>query len=242
MGSIAPLKIAVLINSPPGNEFWNDVKKAYDDAFHSVASDAQIDCYDPVFDANFPDPGKYDFIVLSGGKADSSSSEPWVLGVLDFVRNTARDFPKVKMLGICWGHQAIQRALGGIVHAVPTGPIAAIQDTKLTPEGKDFFRFAPGTESYRAPEFHVREVAKPAPNFIHLAEGHECFVNEANTILTFQAHPEIHNALAKKMFADEDDVYTGNSSKEQIAKEIEKLDKPMDGRLLLERIVEWARK
>lgn len=44
------------------------------------------------------------------------------------------------------------------------------------------------------------------------------------------------------MFADEDDVYTGNSSKEQIAKEIEKLDKPMDGRLLLERIVEWARK
>lgn len=67
-------------------------------------------------------------------------------------------------------------------------------------------------------------------------------MNEANTILTFQAHPEIHNALAKKIFADEDDVYTGNSSKEQIAKEIEKLDKPMDGRLLLERIVEWARK
>jgi len=44
------------------------------------------------------------------------------------------------------------------------------------------------------------------------------------------------------MFADEDDVYTGNSSKEQIAKEIEKLDKPMDGGLLLERIVEWVRK
>lgn len=129
----------------------------------------------------------------------------------------------------------------------------------MTPEGKDFFRFAPGTESYvsilcsinntsvkltankRAPEFHVREVAQPAPNFVHLAEGHECFVNEANTILTFQAHPEIHNALARKMFADEDDVYTGNSSREQVEKEIEKLEKPMDGRLLLERIVEWVR-
>jgi len=127
MDSAAPLRIAILINSPPGNEFWNDVKTAYYDAFHSVASDAQIDFYDPVFDGNFPDGGKYDFIVLSGGKADSSSSEPWVMGVLDFVRNTARDFPKVKMLGICWGHQAIQRALGGIVNAVPTGPIVSSQ-------------------------------------------------------------------------------------------------------------------
>lgn len=66
-------------------------------------------------------------------------------------------------------------------------------------------------------------------------------MNEANTILTFQAHPKIHNALAKKMLTDEDDMYTGNSSKEQVAKEIEKLDKPMDGRLLLERIVKWVR-
>lgn len=101
------LNIAVLINSPLGNELWHDVKKAYGDAFHSIAPDSQIDFYDPVFDANFPDPAKYNLVVLSGGKADSSSSEPWVLGVLDFVRNTARDFPWTKMLGICWDHQAI---------------------------------------------------------------------------------------------------------------------------------------
>lgn len=43
------------------------------------------------------------------------------------------------------------------------------------------------------------------------------------------------------MFADKDDVYTGNSSRGQIEKEIEKLDKPMDGRLLLKRIAEWVK-
>lgn len=66
-------------------------------------------------------------------------------------------------------------------------------------------------------------------------------MNEANTILSFQAHPEIDNALAKKMFRDEDDVYTSNSSREQIEKEIEKLEQPMDGALLLERIIQWVK-
>lgn len=90
------------------------------------------------------------------------------------------------------------------------------------------------------PQFHVREVGKPAPGSIHLAQNHECFVNEANTVLSFQGHPEIHSALAQKMLLEEDDVYTGNSSKQQIQEELLKLEKPTDGTVILKRIMEWV--
>ncbi|KAB8230786.1 hypothetical protein ETB97_001734 [Aspergillus alliaceus] len=240
MSSITPLKIAVLINSPPDNrDFWLDVRQSWQEAFAIVSPTAEVDLYDPVVERKFPNALEYNLVVLSGGKADASCSEPWVLGVLDYVRNIVQNSPNTKILGICWGHQAVSRALGGQVRAVPTGPIAAIQDIHLTEVGKKFFPFAAISGSYRAPEFHVREVATPAPGFIHLAENNECFVNEANSVLTFQAHPEISNKLARKMLLEEDKEYNGNTSAEQLKREVQKLEQSTDGIKLLERVIQW---
>ncbi|KAH8422402.1 type 1 glutamine amidotransferase [Aspergillus melleus] len=217
MANPAPLRIAVLINTPPGNEFWNDVRGSYRDAFGIIAPSSQVDMYDPVLECHFPNPREYDLIVLSGGKADASSSESWVLRVLKFLQKTARKSPKTKILGICWGHQAILRAFGGEIRPVPTGPIAGIEDVKLTDAGKKFFSTRAGVTTYRLPEFHVREVARPGVGFVHLAESHEIFVDQENTVLSFQAHPEVQAELAKKMLLEEDDVYNGNLFEKKIS-------------------------
>ena len=42
------------------------------------------------------------------------------------------------------------------------------------------------------------------------------------------------------MLLEEDDVYTGNSSEQQIQEELLKLERPTDGTVILKRIVEWV--
>ncbi|PYH76820.1 copper/iron-regulated glutamine amidotransferase [Aspergillus uvarum CBS 121591] len=236
-----PLRIAILINTPPDTAFWHDVRKCYQDSFLAVAPTAQIDMYDPVFECRFPRPADYDLVVLTGGKADASSSEPWVLGVLEFLRTAAKEAPQTKILGICWGHQALSRALGGVVRAVPSGPIAGLEDVRLTEAGRKFFACDENTTSYRLPEFHVREVAQPGDGFIHLAENHEMFVNQQNTVLSFQAHPEIEAEMAKQLLLEEDDVYNGRLSQQELEGHLTRLERPTDGVRVLKRVVEWAR-
>ena len=93
----------------------------------------------------------------------------------------------------------------------------------------------------RLPEFHVREVARPGVGFIHLAENHEMFVNQENTVLSFQAHPEVQTELAKKMLLEEDDVYNGNLSDRELQDQLAKLERPTDGFEVLRRVIEWVR-
>ncbi|KAJ5085480.1 copper/iron-regulated glutamine amidotransferase [Penicillium argentinense] len=177
-----------------------------------ISTSAAVDLYDPLVERKFPDASKYNLVVLSGGMADVSYSLPWVLDVLEYVRMVARDFPATKILGICWGHNAVSRALGGQ---------ATIEDIHLTEAGKQFFPFA----------------ATSGSTFILLAENHECFVNETNNVPTFQAHPKLSNDMAKKMLLGG----TTETSTEQLEKEFEKLDKPTDGVKLLERIIQWLK-
>ena len=58
-------------------------------------------------------------VVLTGSARDADSMEPSVLRLLETLRTlTARDVP---VLGVCFGHQILARALGGTVGWNPSG-------------------------------------------------------------------------------------------------------------------------
>lgn len=46
---------------------------------------------------------------------DPMSHEPWVLKLHAFLRKTVHEHPRRKIFGICWGHQTLAVAFGGIV-------------------------------------------------------------------------------------------------------------------------------
>lgn len=78
----------------------------------------------------------------------------------------------------------------------------------------------------------------PGKGFIALAEDNQCFINAANTILTFQGHPEMSAELTKLLLRDVP-KYAGVSAAEKETLEI-KINNPHDGIALWKRIIQWA--
>lgn len=64
---------------------------------------------------------------------------PWIPPLLEFVARVTNDYPKTRILGICFGHQIVARALGG--HCVPNekGWEVGVFDVQLNELGSDIF-------------------------------------------------------------------------------------------------------
>jgi glucosinolate gamma-glutamyl hydrolase len=86
---------------------------------YHVHPDATVKHYAPIDGGDVPDSAHFDLAILTGGTWDITKPEDefdlWVAKEVAWIRRTVRDHPKTKLLGICWGHQVITRALGGIV-------------------------------------------------------------------------------------------------------------------------------
>lgn len=64
---------------------------------------------------------------------------PWIKTLLRYVRFLHESQARVKLIGICFGHQLIAQALGGHVCKNPRGWEVGATTVALTEEGKRFF-------------------------------------------------------------------------------------------------------
>lgn len=68
----------------------------------------------------YPDrPEDYDFFITTGSRASVYDDLPWNPPLFDFIRRLDRE--RRKLIGICYGHQAIAVALGCRVERSPRG-------------------------------------------------------------------------------------------------------------------------
>ncbi|CAK5274207.1 unnamed protein product [Mycena citricolor] len=181
-----------------------------------IQTKCRIDAYDVVHKMNYPTAEQleqYDGIIITGSKASAYEEIPWINKLVDFVARTATMHARIKIFGICFGHQIVARALGG--ECVKNGGRWEVGPTPitLTPLGQSLFRVESATlHLQEMHQDHVPEV----PETFHLLGSTDVSKNQGMVrfttleppssldlsrvhILTVQGHPEFTEAVVTKL-------------------------------------------
>ena len=142
-------------------------------------------------DGDLPsNPAAYDKLIISGSKTSATDTHAWVDHLCEFIRNWI-DAGK-PLLGICFGHQCIARALGGVdqVHKSKTPEFGW---TKIEQdEASPLFEGLP--KSYYSFSSHHDEVIKVPHGFKKTVHSDKCAIqgidHVSKPIFGLQFHPE----------------------------------------------------
>ncbi|KAF4431486.1 Glutamine amidotransferase type 1 [Fusarium acutatum] len=189
---------------------------------------------------SIPSIDKYDLIILTGGTFNllgtSYDKYPvWVQQVLATIRDLDGSQNKAKVLGFCWGHQAIQFAKGATLAPLATGPRIGVENVNLTPAGEDMF----GLTTLNLMKFHKRYVKSTALGFTPLAASNEIFISDSNKVLSFQGHPEMTERIAQELIDADDGTYCVDTH--NVPGGLKGIETAHDGDLVWEKIMKWAR-
>ncbi|XP_042491918.1 gamma-glutamyl peptidase 5-like [Macadamia integrifolia] len=174
-----------------------------------------------VVDGVFPDMDelhKYDGFVISGSPYDAYGNDPWVLTLCSLLRKL--DSMGKKVLGICFGHQVLCRALGGKVERACGGWDLGLRKVNMIGELPpcsifDGLQEIPSTLTIiECHQDEVREVPTGAKVIAFSDQtGVEMFVLDYH-ILGIQGHPEYTKDILCNII---DRLANNNSIKKEFA-------------------------
>ncbi len=117
-------------------------------------------------DAPLPDPRSVAGFVLSGSSSSVTERAPWMLRFEEYLRRCVT--AEVPMLGVCFGHQILAQALGGLVEKNPNGREIGTRAVSVVP-GQDDVLFRGLGASFEINTTHVDSVTRLPPGATVLA-------------------------------------------------------------------------
>ncbi|KAI9928363.1 hypothetical protein ASPWEDRAFT_38807 [Aspergillus wentii DTO 134E9] len=156
-------------------------------------SGLDITGWDVVDKQEYPDLEDVDALLLTGSKHDSFDDQPWILKLVEYTKKAIKH-NRVRVLGICFGHQIIGRALNANVGRSNDGWEIAVCDMDLTEQGKKIF----GKDKLRIQQMHQDIVHEYPPNVVPLGFSPKCAVQgmySPGHFITVQGHPEFREDI-----------------------------------------------
>lgn len=221
------MKLAILeTGRPPGDleaEFGSYpemIARLLGDGFAAETFDVQA--------GEFPEAGAQDAVIIMGSPAGVYDPLPWIGPLMHFIR--AAD--SSKMVGICFGHQAMAQALGGQVVKSDKGWGTGLHRYSIA--GSE--PWLDGRSDIAVPASHQDQVIVQPPNTeVVASSAFTPFAGLAWTdrpAISFQFHPEFSPDFAKALIGARRDRIPDPDAA------IASLDAPND----TERVAGWIRR
>ena len=147
----------------------------------------------------------HDAYIITGSKSGIYDDEHWIETLKLYVQRL--NTKNKKLIGICFGHQLIAKALGGLAGKASCGWEIGVKQAVMF-EGRDprFF----GTSEFYLAYSHQDQALEKAPGSQILAATPNCpiaMTSLGSHILTFQGHPEFDIAYARALFELRESIY-----------------------------------
>lgn len=223
------MKLAILETGRPP-EALQPAFGTYPDMFDRLLG-GRFDRFD-VQAGHYPDRSEaYDAYLLTGSSAGACDPLPWIEPLKGFLRE-ARG--RVKLVGVCFGHQIMAEAFGGRVIKSPKGWGIGLHSYDVLNRAE----WMDGAGTISAPVSHQDQVVEQPPESrVLLASDFTPFAALEYTdqpAISFQFHPEFEPAYAAALI----ETRRGTRFDEAFAdRAIEMLQQPNDR----ERVGQWIR-
>lgn len=145
-----------------------------------------------------PEPGQIRGAVISGSHAYVTDNPDWCIRLENWVKKMIEN--QVPLLGICFGHQVIARAMGGVVDFHPVSLEIGTKEIELLPgcDNDPLFKGLPGRIKVHV--FHSQSVIQLPCKAVVLArnefEPHQAFRVGKNA-WGVQFHPEANSDVTE---------------------------------------------
>lgn len=154
MAPPAPIRLAILEADTPlpgtasrfksyGGVFTDLFSRAT--APEPVASSLAITAHDVVNhpDTAYPSLDDVDAVLITGSKHSAYLDDAWIVKLVGFTQKALATDGRVKVVGVCFGHQIVGRALGIPVDRNHRGWEVSVTEIALSEKGREVF----GTET-----------------------------------------------------------------------------------------------
>lgn len=188
----------------------------------------------PVSKGRWPDDVlAYDGIVITGSPASVNDDSDWIRRLEQLVRHLhAHERP---LLGICFGHQVIAKALGGSVGASPAGLRVGTITSRLSHHAPWMQPPQPVLTLYAAQEDHVVALPPGAEVFGGDEVCPVAFYAIGRHVFATQCHPEFYPAFMEDLLQ----ALPGHMTAEAHARGCDQVRGPVDSALMRQWIAQF---
>lgn len=132
-----------------------------------------------------------DAYLLTGSKFGAYEDHGWIKRLMEFIITLHKR--QKKLIGICFGHQVIAQALGGLVEKSEKGWGVGLVKSEIQQPANEFGWLRPEKDSFVLLVSHQDQVIKLPPQAQLVASNDFCPVASfqvGQSMLAFQGHPE----------------------------------------------------